>query len=97
MKVIILKELKQLLGRSEGKSNAVYYTLTTLSQFYIDSPQISEELLTIYLSIFQGAEDDANSILPILLSGISRALPYTKSKNCSENRNKLGYFEESHW
>lgn len=85
MKLVLIREVRQLISRSSLIPRAVYSGVLFLSQIKLLSNEnnVAVELVDCYVSLFEKAvsQDKLGSkLLAALLSGINRAYPYLVDK-----------------
>ena len=85
MKSVVVREVRQLISRSNLPPRAVYSGIIFLSQIALSSKEgeVSNQLVQCYVSLFEKAvtQDKLGSkLLVALLIGINRAYPFLKDK-----------------
>lgn len=84
MKMVIVKEVERLLFRQHLTERTQYYCLCFLSEILFQptvDQQLANHLIEIYFSLFNKCVklgDVNNKTMSVLLTGVSRAFPYSK-------------------
>lgn len=100
MKLVMIREVRQLISRSNLIPRAVYSGVLFLSQIKLTSQEnkVAVELVDCYVSLFEKAvtQDTLGSkLLAALLSGINRAFPFLVNKT-SLNKHTDALFKIVH-
>jgi ribosome biogenesis protein MAK21 len=84
MKLVVIREFEYLLHRPNLSPKAQYYSVCFLNQIIItpNNPLLPQKLINLYFSFFKiyvERNEYDSKMLNALLTGLNRALPFTKS------------------
>eukprot|EP00743_Colponemidia_sp_Colp-15_P004908 GILK01005290.1.p1 GENE.GILK01005290.1~~GILK01005290.1.p1 ORF type:complete len:894 (-),score=206.64 GILK01005290.1:141-2822(-) len=101
MKLVVVKEVEQLLFRSNVAKKAQYYAVIFLNQLILtkQDAQLAQRLIKIYFALFKSAVasgDVESKLMSALLSGVNRAFPFTPKDDASFDEQTDMLFKLAH-
>lgn len=85
MKVVVVKEVRQFIFRTNLSSKALYNGIIFLNQIYLvpGDSEAAELLVETYIGLFEkmvAGNDSSSRLLAAVLNGINRSYPFLKDK-----------------